>query len=89
MEAMEVWKFTTAGPRADQQLITMPAFADILSVGAQGSDIVIWASVDPNAVKEHRRIAVIGTGWEVPEGKKKFIGTVQLGAFVWHVFDYT
>lgn len=86
---MEVWKFTTIGPHEQPQLMMMPAFADILSVGVQGGDIVLWAAVEPDAVIESRMIAVIGTGWDVPEGKKKFLGTVQVGEFVFHAFDYT
>jgi hypothetical protein len=86
---MEVWKFTTVGPHEDQQPIEMPAFAEILSVGVQGHDIVLWALVEPTAVTETRMIAVIGTGWHVPDGKHKFVGTVQMAHLVWHVFDCT
>jgi hypothetical protein len=68
----------------------MPVGAKILSVQAQHNKPTIWALVDPVADKETRRFFVVGTGWPIdPDrlAKSEFCGSVQIGAFVWHVFE--
>jgi hypothetical protein len=36
---------------------------------------------------EERYFRIYGTGHTMPEACGKYIGTVQQGAFVWHVFE--
>ncbi len=66
----------------------MPLNATILSAQAQGSDLVLWASHAPHQPIGQRRINIVGTGHAfIPELAGEFIGTVQQGLFVWHLFD--
>lgn len=69
--------------------ISMPSGATLLSVGAQGTDIFVWAQVDTMKPIEMRRFDVVGTGQPMPAGNLKFLGAVMLarGALVFHVFE--
>jgi hypothetical protein len=87
-----IWKFPL--PLVEQPAVQMPAGARILSVGAHGEGIdeslVVWADIpDTGAKKEIRYFFVLGTGnsvdWQLEEST--FIGTVQMGSYVWHVWD--
>lgn len=80
-----IWKFKL---EVTVQNITIPAKAEILSVANQNDKICLWALVEPHNPKIERVIEVVGTGWMIePAKKRKFIGTVQVGPFVWHVFE--
>lgn len=72
---------------ADRQFVAMPCDAEILSVQVQGQDICLWAIVSPDAKMEVRYFHIVGTGHEMPECRTSFVGTVQLGSFVGHVFS--
>ncbi len=72
--------------------IWMPDGAEILSVGEQDNSLVVWAIVDQDAPKVTYQFAVYGTGQPLPldfdHNRKgnRFLGTVQQGPYVWHVF---
>lgn len=84
-----IWKFTVYPGVSD---IGMPSGSTILSVGAQGEDVAVWAMVDPSKVTRAHRVAALMTGMEfetlalaVPQN---FVGTVQRpDGIVVHVFD--
>jgi len=88
MSKARIWKFTI--PIEDEPTIDMPVGARVLSVGAQSGYLVMWALV-PNtgAPTEERHFFVIGTGNPIPWNIERcpFIGTVQIGGFVGHIFD--
>ncbi len=78
------------------QNIKIPKGAEILSVGVQKGEIMIWALVDVKEVAEElitRKFLVTGTGWDVSSFKEDkesdfiFIGTVFIDVYVFHVFD--
>lgn len=86
---MVIWKFELA--TISLQRIFMPRDAEILSVGNQNGITCLWAMVNPNNPQQERVIEIIGTGNPIDVGmgtKRKFIGTVMSGPFVWHVFEY-
>lgn len=87
-----IWKFTLEV--TDRQAIEMPAGAEILDVQIQRiSDdsrlLCLWAIVDSRAEREMRSIAIVGTGnpMSLDLSAEDYIGTVQDGMFVWHVFE--
>jgi hypothetical protein len=82
---MEIWKFPLGDGMA--QDIEMPMHAEILTVQVQHGHVCLWAKVAPENVKKPRRIHIVGTGHEVPKGAFGYIGTVQQGVFVWHIFE--
>ncbi len=83
---MTIWKFPLQ--LTDTQKIPMPKDAQILSAQVQDGTLCIWALVDPDRPKEERKIEIHGTGnASVNLLPKTFIGTAQMGMFVWHVFE--
>ena len=66
---------------------TMPALAEILTVQVQGEDVCVWARVDTDFAPKTRQFGFYGTGHPLPEDPGVYVGTVQLGPLVWHVFD--
>lgn len=82
-----IWKFDL---RPWTIFIDIPQGATILSAGAQGGDVVVWARCNPNAPKVSRMVAALPTGSTIPptyEGAA-FVATVQMDdGLVFHVFD--
>jgi hypothetical protein len=69
--------------------ILMPYGARILTIGAQGEDMFVWALVNPDLELEHQthRFHIVGTGHPCPFSAHKHLETVIVGQFVWHVFE--
>ena len=87
---MKVFKYPL---EVRSNVLTVPFGAQILSVGQQNGQLCLWALVEPEAREVQIEITVVGTGWDI-KGRLSdfvdgFLGTVQVGAFVWHVFDTT
>jgi hypothetical protein len=77
-------------PTEDIAALQMPAGAELLHVGVQGSDVMLWARVDPDAPCVTRRVRFAGTGHPLGEGADApYVGTALLynGRLVFHVFD--
>lgn len=72
----------------DHQTISMPSDSRPLSVQIQGENICVWMLTDTDAPEHQREFRIVGTGREVPASAflPDYIGTVQSGGFVWHVF---
>ena len=74
---------------ADEQKLTLPANAEILSVANQNENIVLYALVDTSVRGlQNHTIYIHGTGHVVSGGNIAFIGTVVLhgGRLMFHVF---
>ncbi len=82
----KIWKYTL--PEKSYPVISMQKGARVLSVDVQHGKVQVWALVDPNAVEELREFRMAGTGDSLEEEivSWRFIGTVQMGDFVWHIF---
>lgn len=84
---MTIWKFPLL--IRDQQSVSMPKDAEILTVQMQHGEACLWAEVDPTEKTEVRTILILGTGHAFRRGlMRKYIGTVQDGDFVWHVYEH-
>ena len=84
----QIWKFPLLVTQL--QAVIMPEGAEILSVGSKAENLVLWAKVDPAKDKCVRSIEVFGTGQPIPSDMgvdRKFIGTVVMDYYVWHVFE--
>lgn len=79
-----IWKYPL--DVTDQQTVGMPAAAQVLSVADQAGALTVWALVDTEAAIEPRRFWIVGTGRPMPVSGATFLGSVQQGPFVWHVF---
>jgi hypothetical protein len=65
----------------------MPKGSEILDAQIQGDTLCLWAIVNPIEEEEDRKIHIVGTGNLFPEIECCYLGTVQDGNFVWHVFE--
>lgn len=88
-----IWKYpfkpsemALTGP-ARHHAFAMPVDAEILSLGIQNNIICLWALGETDAQKVHRNFCVVGTGRSDDFENLKYIGTVQMSPFVWHVFE--
>lgn len=82
-----IWKYDLEV--TDVQKVLMPIDAMPLHVAVQGNDstIQLWALVDPTEDMEDRFFAIVGTGNPAPDDDQgEWVGSVQQGRFVWHVF---
>ena len=68
------------------QSLRMPAGARVLMIGLQQDHICLWAEVDPDEMAYFRRFSVHRTGHPIPPDRK-YCGSVQQSAFVWHVYE--
>lgn len=84
---MTIWKFPLR--ITDENAVRMPTGARILCVQVQNDSVYLWAVCDPETPEEVRKIVIIGTGHSVDAWRDEYayIGTVQTGPLVWHVFD--
>jgi len=94
MNDKEVWKYKLEDS-GHVQCLNMPVNAQILTVdvqSVQSNDICIWAEVNPRRGKEVRYFELVGTGIPIPETAnvtRHYIGSVQRGPFVWHLYERT
>ena len=71
----------------NNQGVIMYNHAEVLSVGSQGSDVVIWVKENPDNVQVVRNIMGVMTG-DMVDPAHKYHGTVQLpNGIVVHVFE--
>lgn len=81
-----IWKFPLA--ITDEQPINVPSGFVPLSVQMQNRELCLWAKVKPGKTEKIKTVYVVGTGNPMPSEASDavFVGTVQNGPFVWHVF---
>jgi hypothetical protein len=81
-----IWKFEL---HPYEPWVEMPKGATVLSAGAQGDEIVVWAHCNPNAPKVERWIGAFPTGGMLPSETAfaAFLATVQMSdGLVFHVY---
>ena len=77
-------------PATHTQTLRFPgASVRFLHVDMQGDAPVLWVEVDPDSEKAWDiTLTWFGTGHEIP-GNALYVGTVQDGAFVFHLYEVT
>jgi hypothetical protein len=82
-----IWKIALRA--TDFQEIEVPAGAEILCAREQFEQICVWFRCDPDAAKEKRAIAIVGTGHPAPADDGRYLGTASLsgGQLMFHVFE--
>ena len=70
-----------------KQVISVPSNSKILTVQLQKDRIVLYAEVDTDNFLVPRVINIIGTGQTLPDLPLEYISTVQIGEFVWHIYE--
>jgi len=84
---ISVWKFNLQA--IDKQEIQIPVGAELLTVQLQNGEPCLWARVDTDQLVETRQIEIHGTGHELPDTTRKYIGTYQMAndTLIFHVFE--
>lgn len=72
-----------------EQVVMLPFGFEILCAQIQKIPIFIWAIIDPLQKPVPVAIDIFGTGHEMDNKPRKYIGTVQDGLSVWHIFYCT
>jgi hypothetical protein len=82
---MQIWKFTLL----PQEITTVEAPEVIfpLHVDVQSGTPCVWAMVDPASPKVMKQFQTVATGEPFDPTAKHYIGTVQMGSYVWHIFS--
>ncbi len=80
----KIYKYSL--PKHGLNVIRMPKDSAILHVGAQGQMLCMWAPVNEDCELSFRSFYVVATGESVDDDLQ-YIGTIQEGSFVWHVFE--
>lgn len=79
-----IWKFELNFPEVS---ILIPVGSRFLSVGVQGSTIVVWYEVTPTNPVEQKILRRIPTGRVFDNTDLLYRGTVQIGLFVSHIYE--
>lgn len=81
-----IWKYTLGV--GGFQTFRIPKNAELLCVVAQHNAPVLYAVVDPDNDLEEIGIFVVLTGYDMPSGPTRYLGTFLLDgdAFVGHAF---
>lgn len=72
-----------------RQVVEMPVGAEVLCAQVQAGELCLWATVHAEVEVEPRAFWVIGTGNVLPDRLGRYVGTVLMPPFVWHVFEET
>lgn len=63
------------------------AWENIIDIEFQGSELYLWAVVDPSEPTEKINLEIYGTGWEIENADQlTHLKTVHVNGFVWHIF---
>ena len=72
----------------DEQTITVSPGFEFLSAQVQDGKLCIWAIVDIMSSKIKKTFIIIGTGLRIhDENNLSYRATVQMGEYVWHLFE--
>jgi hypothetical protein len=87
METIYKYQLTSSVAPLPSVCIMMFRSARILTLQKQDEIICLWAEVNTDNSWETRQFEIVGTGNERYTQNRKYIGTVQEAAFVWHIYE--
>lgn len=80
-----IWKFSLRV--TDEQTIAMSAGAKIQFVDTQHGSVCLWAEVEAPLPTENRIFRIHGTGHNNITDNEVYVGSCQMGQFVWHIYE--
>lgn len=83
-----IFKYQVEEKPGIDQVVQMPNCHNILDLQIQDGRITFWAEVDDSMVLEDCTFKLYGTG-DAIEGAPIYIGTIQIGSYVWHLYETT
>lgn len=82
---MKIYKYRLM--TIERQTISIPSDAKFLSVQNQHDNITLWFAVNPDSdLVDDIEFILVGTGENIPP-LCGYLGTVQQGIFVWHIYE--
>lgn len=80
-----IWKYELE--IADRQEVYIPQGAEILAVDNHKGGLCVWALVDKDStIQEPIAFRIVGTGNPFEDTGLKYLDSVVIDPFVWHVF---
>ena len=79
-----VWKYIVDFGRFQ---LDLPVDAEILTLQMQDGRPRLWVLVQPHNRNETRHFQMLTTGSHNAPISRRYIGTVQDGLYVWHLFE--
>lgn len=74
----------------DSQRLSIPLGAKLLSLQVQHGTPCLWAEVDDDeGINQELVVSVVGTGQTVPPGAVNYVGALQFGVMVFHIYTST
>jgi len=80
-----IWKFEI--PIESAFSLSMPRASEIIAFQTQKNRAYIWAIVFTNMCSVLRKFEMYGTGYGLRPNPGRYIGTIQNGGYVWHLFE--
>ena len=81
-----IWKFPLE--LASRQDVLAPTGTKFLAAQLQKGQICLWGEVETDLVQIPHTIGIVGTGRnDLPGEPRRYIGTVQMLPYVWHVYE--
>ena len=71
----------------DNQYVDTYEGATPLFVDVQDGKLCLWVKVDTERNEYQMQIQVVGTGNSINGNALKYIGSVQMPPFAWHIFQ--
>lgn len=74
---------------AEEVQIKLPQHATFLSVQVQDNKPTLWAQVETGHAFVIRTLHIYGTGHSLDmfATERKYLATIQVNGFVWHIFE--
>ena len=80
-----IWKQVL--DKTDKQVVKLPVNSKILDVQVQDDEWCLWFLCRTETPLEERHIVIYGTGQQIDSVSGTYIGTIQDGSLVFHVFE--
>lgn len=85
-EKYAIWKYNF--DIGGEFIVEMPRGAKVLTVQMQADRPCLWALVNlVDARTDERTFVVVGTGHPFDPTGREYVGTIQDGSFVWHIWE--
>ena len=72
----------------EKQVLPIPKRGEFLDFQNQDSEIVFWMEVDTeDMLMSDEEFFIIVTGQPIPDDAQHYHASVQIGMFVWHIYQ--
>lgn len=71
-----------------KQVLSIPKHGEFLDFQNQSGKIVFWMEIDTeDLLMSDEEFFIVGTGNPIPEKANYYHASVQVGEFVWHIYQ--